>query len=177
MVCADLWCPDVAHATLGKSTTPGIIHQVFYSTVFHVSLQRWQIAQSSMWSNVTLCFGDLGEPVIFCNLEWIKEDHPTTTSARHIRIFQLVSNHIQVLFGVHVLGLRLLHNPPPWNLAWEARRRHLLESDPWSWGSSGLDTCRHVVSVSPALTITRCADFSGNFQLINSEKHWKSYGH
>ena len=91
--------------------------------------------------DVTLCFGDLGEPVIFCNLEWIKEDHPTTTSTRHIRIFQLVSNPIEVCFGVHVLGLRLLQNPPPWNLAWEARRRHLLESDAWSWGWRGLDTC------------------------------------
>ena len=175
MVCADLWCPDVAHATLGKSTTPGIIHQVFYSTVFHVPLQRWQIAQSSMWSMLHYVLVTWVSQWSFATWNESKKTHPTTTSARHTRIFQLVSNHIEVLFGVHVLGLRLLHNSPR-NLAWEASH-HLLESDPWSWGWSSLDTCRHVVSLSPALNITRCEDFSGNFQLINSEKHWKSYGY
>lgn len=44
MVCAHLGCPDVAQASLEKSTSPGIIDQVFNSTVFHVLLLRWQIS-------------------------------------------------------------------------------------------------------------------------------------
>jgi hypothetical protein len=97
MVCADLWCPDVAHAILWKNLPPQewIIHQVFYSTVFHVPLQRWQNCPKLFHVlDVTLCFGDLGEPGQWTFATWNGSKKTTpqlTTSARHIRIFQLVS--------------------------------------------------------------------------------------
>ena len=129
---------------------------------------------SSMWSIFgTLNFGDLGDPVIFCNLECV-EHHPSHISKKKFILSLTFQSH-KLSFVFHLLGPHLLHSPPPWNLAWEARRHRLLESDAWSWGLPGLGTYKLVISVNPALKITTCAGFSDNFQLINSEKHWKSY--
>lgn len=96
--------------------------------------------QSSMWTIfVTLYFRDLGEPLSFCNLECVEEHHPSHMSNTNFNLSPSFQSH-KLPFAFHLLGLHLLHNPPPWNLAWVARRHRLLESGAWSWGLPGLGT-------------------------------------